>query len=248
VVEQFGQAKLAFEGQPGSYAARNRGISIAQGEIFAFTDADCIPDPHWIEKGVAKLLSVPNCGLVAGKITLFCQNPDRPTPVELFERIELNFPQDEKLKNDHFGMTANIFTFRAVFETVGLFNSTLKSGGDREWGQRVYAAGYQQVYAEDAWVAHPARHSFSQLRTRITRLVGGSFDRFMSQNPSRIDIIKDFLGTFTPPFRSLYRAWTNEQLTSVPQKLQFYRVMFFARYVVASEKIRLYLGGSSQRG
>ena len=59
VVCQFSQAIAAYESRPGSYAARNKGISLAKGDIIAFTDADCIPAKNWIEKGVANLLSVP---------------------------------------------------------------------------------------------------------------------------------------------------------------------------------------------
>ena len=33
VVSQFPQARLTFENSPGSYAARNQGISIAKGEL-----------------------------------------------------------------------------------------------------------------------------------------------------------------------------------------------------------------------
>jgi hypothetical protein len=36
----------------------------------------------------------------------------------------------------------------------------LKSCSAIEWGQRIVKFGYQQVYADDACVAHPARHSF----------------------------------------------------------------------------------------
>ncbi|MEM7712002.1 MAG: glycosyltransferase family A protein [Cyanobacteria bacterium P01_A01_bin.68] len=248
VVSQFSQAKYTYEKQPGSYVARNQGISIAKGEILAFTDSDCIPASYWIEKGVSCLLNTANCGLVAGRIDLFFKNPEKPTPVELYERIELNFFQDEKLKNHQFGMTANIFTFKHVIDDVGNFDSNLKSGGDRQWGQRVFAAGYKQVYADDARVAHPARNSFSQLNKRITRLVGGKFDRQMSRNPSSMDIFKDIADTFKPPFRSLYRAWKNENLNGYYQKLQFIYVVFYARYIVLVEKFRLYLGGSTQRG
>lgn len=248
VVGQFSQVRYAYERQSGSYIARNKGILCVKGDVLAFTDSDCIPDPDWIEKGVAHLLNTPNCGLVAGKISLFFQNPQEPTAVELYEKIVLNFFQDKKLKDHQFGMTANIFTFQAVMDDVGSFDSTLKSGGDRQWGQRVFAAGYQQVYADDACVNHPARHSYSQLRKRITRLVGGRHDRLMSKNPSSIEIAKDIANTFKPPFRSIYRAFKNKDLAGINQKLKFILVLFFARYIDISEKIRLYLGGRSQRG
>lgn len=248
VVSQFIQAKYAYESQPGSYVARNQGILTSKGEILAFTDSDCIPASYWIEKGVSCLVNTCNCGLVAGRINLFLKNPDKPTAVEMFEKNELNFLQEETLKNKHYGVTANIFTFKDVINHVGNFDKTLKSGGDLEWGQRVFAAGYKQVYADDALVDHPARHSFSELRKRITRLVGGKFDRQMAKNPSLIDIIKDMVDTWKPPFRSLYRAWKNENLHGYYQKLQFISVMFFAKYIVITEKFRLYLGGISQRG
>ncbi len=248
VVVKFQQAKFCYESQPGSYAARNKGISVATGDIIAFTDSDCIPASEWIGKGAKTLLSTPNCGLVAGRIDLFFQNPDRPTSVEIYESICLNFPQQEKLENLHYGMTANIFTFRHVFDDVGYFDSTLKSGGDDQWGQQVFAAGYEQVYADDVRVAHPARHSLPQLRKRVARLAGGKFDRMMSRNPSPTEIALDLVETFRPPFRSLYRAWTNEELKNIKQKLQFILIMLFARYIVISEKVRLYLGGISARG
>ena len=77
VVSEFARAKLIYEQRPGSYIARNKGISIARGEILAFTDSDCIPAFDWLAKGVEQLLSVENCGLVAGKIDFFYQNPQQ---------------------------------------------------------------------------------------------------------------------------------------------------------------------------
>lgn len=247
VVSKFGRVKFAFESQPGSYAARNKGISLAKGEVIAFTDSDCIPDSEWIKRGVAILQSIDSCGLVAGRIDLFFQNPEHPTAVELYESIEMSFSQEENIEKDHFGVTANLFTFKSVIDNVGCFDYTLKSGGDREWGRRVFEAGYQQIYADDALVAHPARYSFSQLYKRVARFTGGQYDLFMSKNPSFWELAMDVVGTFKPPFRSFYRIWTNDKLCGIERKIQFTLVMFFARYVVISEKLSLYLGSKSRR-
>ena len=38
------------EDKPGSYAARNAAIRRARGQFFAFTDADCVPQPDWLEQ------------------------------------------------------------------------------------------------------------------------------------------------------------------------------------------------------
>jgi glycosyltransferase involved in cell wall biosynthesis len=247
IVSEFAQVKPTYEASPGSYAARNKGISLAKGEILAFTDSDCIPAADWVENGVKNLLSTPNCGLVAGRIDLFFQNPDKPTPVELYENIAMDFPQERCLKQSHYGVTANLFTSKYVIDSVGCFNANLKSGGDREWGQRVFAAGYKQIYADNAFVAHPARRSFSELSKRVARLAGGRHDRMMNTKPSFREIAIDFLETFKPPFRSFYRIWSNEKLHGINQKLQFTVVMLFIRYVNISEKIRLSLGGKSKR-
>jgi glycosyltransferase involved in cell wall biosynthesis len=247
LVSKFAQVKPTYEASPSSYAARNKGISLAKGEILAFTDADCIPGLDWIEKGVASLTTSPNCGLVAGRIDIFFRNPEQPTPVELYDSIALKFTQESDVKNQHFSATANLFTFKHVIDTVGGFDATLKSGGDREWGERVFQAGYKQVYADDACIKHPARHSFSQLYTRVARFVGGKHDLLMRQNPSLWEIIQDFVGILKPPFRSFYKIFKNPQLHGTKQKLQYTLAMFFLRYVVIAEKCRLYLGGTSRR-
>src|SRR3954468_3722294 len=46
---------LLAESRPGSYAARNAGISAATGSILAFTDADCTPAATWLAEAVLAL-------------------------------------------------------------------------------------------------------------------------------------------------------------------------------------------------
>lgn len=248
VVNHFSQAVITHESRPGSYAARNKGISLAKGEIIAFTDSDCIPASDWLEKGVKSLQSVPNCGLVAGRIELFFKDANKPTPVELYESIEMSFPQQRSLEKQNYGVTANLFTFKSVIDSVGLFDDTLKSCGDRQWGQRVFAAGYKQIYADDVYVAHPARDSFNELYKRVTRIVGGRYDLLKKNSKSSAEVFKDLLMAFKPPFRSFFRIWSNEKLQGNKQKLQFTLVMLFVKYTSTWERVRLQLGGEPKRG
>jgi len=246
VTRQFAQVSTAFESCPGSYAARNQGISLAKGEIIGFTDADCIPAPDWIERGVANLQRVPNCGLIAGRIELFFLDPARPTAVELYESIKA-FPQKEYIKKYNYGATANVWTFKSVIDNVGVFDATLKSGGDREWGQRVFAAGYNQVYADDVGVAHPARHSLSQLYKKVVRSVGGSYDRKSKQNFSSKRFIAALAKDLRPPSGLVSHIFSDRNISGMKQKSYALFVLLLTRYWRASERIRLQLGGVSQR-
>lgn len=249
-ISQYKNVKLLYEPIPGSYVARNTGLSEATGSIIAFTDADCIPDSHWLQEGVRCLQSSENCGLVAGRVELTFCNPEKPTSVEIYESIEMGFSQLNFLKYQHYGLTANLFTYKDVIDRVGFFNVNLKSGGDREWGQRVFAHDYKQVYAHKAYVYHPARRTYKELYKRVTRIIGGRFDANKSQM-STFDQFNEFLRdltlAFTPPGRSLLRVWKNKKLPSKTQKIQFILVMNFVRYVSAWERIRLRLGGTSRR-
>lgn len=173
VVEPFGQTRKVFEAKRGSYAARNRGIVCARGEIIAFTDADCIPRDTWLERGVDRLVQQQSCGLVGGRIEFAFSTPGRPTPAELFDSTHF-LKQERYVHSGNFAATANAFTWSHIFNEVGVFDDTLRSGGDTEWGQRVAASGYDVCYAADASVQHPARHSYRDLRRKRLRIVEGT--------------------------------------------------------------------------
>jgi glycosyltransferase involved in cell wall biosynthesis len=243
LVAQFDQAVIAYENRTGSYSARNKGLSIAKGEVMAFTDSDCIPAPDWIEKGVANLLRVPNIGLVGGKVECIFTDPRQPTAVEVYDSITY-LDQKYWVEVDKFAITANVFTFRNVFDHVGLFNDTLKSGGDMEWGKRVSSSDYKIFYADDTRVSHPARNSFIQQYKKQVRVAGG-FQDFKRQNPDLFTtgLARDLL----PPMRRILRACSDARIKGSGLKARVIFVTLLLYLVKVYEIIRFRLGGRPAR-
>jgi glycosyltransferase involved in cell wall biosynthesis len=249
-VAPYPQVRLVQELTPGSYAARNRGLALAQGEVIAFTDADCIPAPDWIERGVGYLQADADCGMVVGQVAVFPQDPQHPSIVDLYQ-MQTAFPQERYLKIFKGGATANVLTRRRVIDRVGPFNDQLKSMGDLEWGERVFRAGFGQRYAEDVLVRHPTRPTWAALRQRTLRTSGGVYDRLVRPRSNPLDryrmlarlLVDDGLrlAHFT---RSIGQ---NPGLKTWPQRLGVWALDARLHWVSAIEKIRLELGGVSHR-
>lgn len=236
VVSKFPQSFMIEEKQQGSYKARNKGISMAKGQIIAFTDADCIPDSDWIEKGVEKLLDNSECGLVVGQIKFYYKNPDKPTAVEFYDSII--FLNQKKYVEEKFGATANIFTWASLFQTVGLFDADLKSSGDREWGNRVHASGYKIIYAQYACVHHPARDSLNKLYQKIIRLGRGYY--LINKDKKKIkDFLKELPIRLKPPIKFIRWRLSDKRLIKYPTKLSFICVTLFIYYATEINKIIL---------
>ena len=129
---------LVVEKKPGSYAARNRGIASAKGEVFAFTDANCLPAKNWLKSAVNRLTGEPWNIILGGKITVFSAVPEKPTCIELYD-MNFGLRQVRYVQVYGFAATANLIAPKRVFKIVGKFNSELKSGGDHEWAMRAAA-------------------------------------------------------------------------------------------------------------
>lgn len=235
--------RLVHEAQPGSYAARNRGLSVARGELIAFTDADCVPEQDWLEKGVARLLEDAEVGLVAGRIDVYALDPGARTLAERYHEIA-GFPQRRYVAERHFGATANVFTRRSVVDAVGEFSARLKSGGDMEWGQRVHGAGFRVVYAKEVVVRHPARRRLRELLKQAVRVAGG---RREMQKGSTEEAFRNAARPLGSPLSSFMRLWSDPRLPTLKARLGVVGVGFVLRAAYAYESFRLAFGGRTRR-
>ncbi len=236
VCKAFPKVRFAREEKVGSYPARNKGLELAKGEVIAFTDSDCIPQGDWLEQGVSRVEQTENCGIVAGHVDVFPRNRARPTFVELYDMM-LAFPQERYIRNNRYGVTANLFTTRSAVEVVGPFNGDLKSGGDHEWGHRVADAGLTLVYAPEVRVAHPARKSLRELRKKARRVVGGGRD-----SSSTKDMLRWLRNALYPPVGTSRRVLHDESRgLSLREKLKVCAVETLWRWMIAREIVRVML-------
>jgi len=244
-IVNFNHVRLVCESHRSSYAARNKGILNARGSVIAFTDSDCIPKSDWIEKGVTNLLHEPHCGLVAGRIEVFCSDPGNPTAIELYEKITA-FKQERYVEKLRFGATANLFTFKDIIQKIGCFNDTLLSSGDFEWGNRVFQAGHKQVYADDTCVSHPALKTFGQRFRKRMRIIRGKHKSGTLNFSLRL-FIKRLLLPLKEAKKVVFEGKYDEFLTGKKQKLKFSAVYFFDSYVWTFGSLVINLFGRKKR-
>lgn len=224
VCQQFGNTHYLLESKQGSYAARNYGVSAAKGEIIAFTDSDCQPSPNWIESGVTSLLYAPNVGLVAGHIEMTYQK-DLPSPIEYLDRV-LHLNQSSYAQQGY-AATGNAFTWSWMFAEVGMFDDSMLSLGDREWGERVSGRGYSAVYSSDALVCHPARSTLRSLLKKV---------RLQAQHKPLLDNFSkgQIVALLKPLAREVWESLkTDSNLPTLRSRVVFILLLYLIRYSMA---------------
>lgn len=168
--------KVLDEETPGSYAARNRGIKEAKGDILAFTDSDCLPDKNWLLNAYSSFEKDVNrkIGILTGPIPLFFKNPLALSDAEVYEKYT-GFTTESYAREGK-AVTANWFSYAAVIHEFGGFNPELKSNGDSELSGKI-STKYAVCFQEDIIVNHPARYTTKELVSKYRRLLGGTYTR-----------------------------------------------------------------------
>jgi GT2 family glycosyltransferase len=159
-----GRARLTRVEERGAGPTRNGAVALARGEIVAFTDCDCVPEPDWLREGVSALRQ---WDLVGGRVKVLVDDPRRMSPAEAFESV-FAFPNETYVRRKGFSVTANLFCARAVFDQVGGFISA-GVAEDNDWCYRAREAGFRIGYAPAAVVGHPARKTWADLLKKWRR-------------------------------------------------------------------------------
>jgi GT2 family glycosyltransferase len=170
-----GRARVVIVDEKGAGPTRNGGAARANGDVFAFTDADCRPEPGWLRAGVAAL---GRYDFVGGRMRVLVEDRAHISPSEAFEKV-FAFNNEAYVTRKGFTVTANLFCERRLFEKVGGFRTHVSE--DMEWCHRAREAGYEIGFAGDAVVGHPARRTFALLKAKWRRVNRESFGIYKSR-------------------------------------------------------------------
>ncbi len=155
IAAQFPSVRYIHQSNQGLSHARNTGAIAAKGEVFAYTDSDCMVDPDWLYYLIGTLVSGDYAGVGGPNVTPPAKNwiqacvaaaPGGPSHVLLTDVIAEHIPG------------CNMAFYRWAFERVGGFDTEYrKAGDDVDFCWRIQQAGWVIAFSPTAIVWHYRR-------------------------------------------------------------------------------------------
>ena len=155
IAAQFPWVRYIHQSNQGLSHARNTGAAAAKGEVFAYTDSDCMADPDWLYYLIGTLVSGDYAGVGGPNVTPPAKNwiqacvaaaPGGPSHVLLTDVVAEHIPG------------CNMAFYRWAFEGVGGFDTEYrKAGDDVDFCWRIQQAGRVIAFSPTAIVWHYRR-------------------------------------------------------------------------------------------
>ena len=162
IAARYPHVRYVHQTNHGLSHARNHGAAVAKGEIFAYTDSDCMADSEWLYYLVHTLLRGDYAGVGGPNVSPPAQDwvqacvaaaPGGPSHVLLTDTVAEHIPG------------CNMAWYRWAFENVGGFDPEYhKAGDDVDFCWRILQSGHEIAFSPTAVVWHHRRFTLRAFR------------------------------------------------------------------------------------
>jgi len=155
-----------------------KGIEEAEGELYFFTDADCIVGEHWI-RSLSQAFANPKAGIVCGLLSLTNEN----TPLCLFQNFDHFYRMMYAFGTIGLGLPVgcfgnNLAIRRETYIETGGYQELLHSATeDAELISRVKEAGNYQIralFAEETFIETVPKKTWKEHANQAVRWSAGA--------------------------------------------------------------------------
>ena len=188
LTKRFGtKIRYIYQENAGPAAARNHGISLANGEVTAFLDVDDLWSPTKLQTQVRYLVDHPETDIVQGLIQkMQWVNPG--------EKGRLNF---EAVDTPYYFINIGSAVYRSrVFDSVGLFDEKMWENEDTDWYFRAWELNIRKVVLDEVslyYRIHDANMILSQnlVFYGVPRLLKAHIDRMRASREAPLHSFSD---------------------------------------------------------
>jgi GT2 family glycosyltransferase len=171
----------------GFAAGNNQGLALATGGVLILLNNDTLVSPGWRE-GLIRWLGEPQVGIVGPVTNRTCNEAQIEAPCLTygeFKQFATDYSHAHQGEANEISMLAMfcVAMRSELFKTVGPLDEDYEIGmfEDDDYAQRVRAAGYRLLCAEDVFVHHFGQASLGELCT------SGEYDSVLETNRRRFE-------------------------------------------------------------
>ncbi len=138
----------------GPAAARNAGAAAAVGELLAFTDDDCAPEPEWLAALAARHAADPGAAVGGRTVNALPEDPYASAAQLIVDCVYEHYDADPA--RARFLASNNLLVPAARFRELGGFDESIRrpGGEDRDLCERWTERGWPMAWESRAVVRH----------------------------------------------------------------------------------------------
>ena len=238
------RVRLITQANQGLSGARNTGIANAQGEYVAFLDADDLWEPTKLEKQVDYLDNNSTVGLVYNWIALI-DAEGNPTGRIMGGNIEGDVLEEILQRN--IIDCPSVLVRRKCFETVGMFDITLRSVED--WDMWIRIAGHYPLAVIKEPLVYYRQHSSNM--SKNWRVMEQAFHQVIEKSFQSVPSQLQYLRNNSLGYANLCLAWkalqSKDKDYQLASKFQQQAIAHYPKLRYSRENLRLTLAIVSLR-